>query len=79
MHHEPDNQAFLLFTDLFFGIPALLAIGLYIVAVLASNRQKRLEIGLGCVRYLLLQVCFWPPPQWLAHSPVNPMSISRYI
>lgn len=43
MHHEPDNQAFPLFTDLFFGIPALVAIGLYIVAVLASNRQKRLR------------------------------------
>lgn len=40
MHDAPGNHAFFLFTDLFFGIPALLAIGLYIGAVLATNRPK---------------------------------------
>lgn len=43
MHLEPDHHAFLLFTDLFFGIPALLAIGLYIGAVLTTNRWQRLR------------------------------------
>ena len=43
MHHEPGNHAFFLFTDLFFGIPALLAIGFYIGAVLATNRRIRLR------------------------------------
>ncbi len=35
--------SFLSLTDIFFGIPALLAIGLYIGAVLATNRRKRLR------------------------------------
>jgi len=43
MHHEPGNHAFFLFTDLLFGIPALLAIGFYIVAVLVTNRRIRLR------------------------------------
>ncbi|QUW22934.1 cytochrome c oxidase assembly protein [Sporosarcina sp. Marseille-Q4063] len=41
MHDTLDNHFF--FTDIFFGIPALLAIGLYIGAVLVTNRQKRLR------------------------------------
>ncbi|WP_172370838.1 cytochrome c oxidase assembly protein [Sporosarcina jiandibaonis] len=41
MHDAADNHAFFLFTDIFFGIPALLAIGFYIGAVLATNRRKR--------------------------------------
>ncbi len=43
MHLELDHHSFLLFTDLFFGIRALLAICLYIGAVLAANRWQRLR------------------------------------
>src|SRR6185437_11213185 len=43
MHHEPGNHASFLFTDLFFGIPALLAIALYIWAVLTTDRRRRLR------------------------------------
>ncbi len=43
MHDAPSNHAFFLLTDLFFGIPALLAIGLYIGAVLTTNRRRRLR------------------------------------
>lgn len=43
MQPELNHQPFFLFTDLFFSIPALLAIVLYIGAVLTTNRQKRLR------------------------------------
>ena len=43
MHHEPSNHASFLFTDLFFGIPALLAIGFYIGAVLVTNQRGHLR------------------------------------
>lgn len=43
MHDVLGNHAFFLLTDFLFGIPALLAIGLYIGAVLATNRRKRLR------------------------------------
>ena len=43
MHHELGNHTFFPFTDLFFGIPALLAIGFYIKAVLATNQRIRLR------------------------------------
>jgi len=43
MHDAPSNHAFLYLADLLFGIPALLAIGLYIGAVLATNRRRNLR------------------------------------
>jgi putative membrane protein len=43
MHHETGYHASFFFTDLFFGIPAFLAIVIYIGAVLATNRRKRLR------------------------------------
>lgn len=43
MHHEPNNHMYFLFTDLFFGIPALLATVLYIGAVLVTNQRRNLR------------------------------------
>ncbi|WP_210468129.1 cytochrome c oxidase assembly protein [Sporosarcina sp. 6E9] len=43
MHETAGNHAFFLFTELFFGAPALIAIGLYIGAVLVTNRRKNLR------------------------------------
>lgn len=43
MHDSMDKDALLNFTDTLFGVPALLAIGLYIWAVLATNRRRRLR------------------------------------
>jgi putative membrane protein len=43
MHDTADTHAFILFTDMFFGVPALLAIGLYIGSVLVTNRRKHLR------------------------------------
>jgi putative membrane protein len=43
VQHELDNHTSLLFTDLFFGIPVLLAIGLYIGAILTTNRRRHLR------------------------------------
>lgn len=43
MHDSLGDQAFFLLADLLFGIPAMLAIGLYIGAVMATNRRKRLR------------------------------------
>ena len=69
MHDALDNHAFFLFTDMFFGIPALLLVGLYIGAVFATNRRK------GLRKWPMLRTIYFVAGVFLAASAlVGPLS-----